>query len=207
MTTRDRILIAGLRLYNARGVANVSNAHIAMELEISPGNLHYHFKNKLLLIEQLFGNFASEITALFTAKTSQAASLEDLWFILHMAFERQQAYCFIFRDTDYLLAKFPELEKRMRKLSIELERAAMQLCDNLRNSGAIVVNDAELESLATQVLLIYTQWQNFRRFYNGDTGQAYTAGGAFQILVLFKAYVSQGTRSFLEQLSSSYRCA
>ena len=44
--TRDRILDAALALFNADGSHAVSTRHIAARLEISPGNLYYHFANK-----------------------------------------------------------------------------------------------------------------------------------------------------------------
>ncbi len=207
MKTRDKILLAGLHLYNCRGIASVSNGHIAEEMEISPGNLHYHFKNKLQVIDELIQNFEAEITLLLNAESSQVATIEDLWFILHIAFELQEKYCFVFRDTDYLLEKYPELEKQIKKISAELSLAAVRLCNNLRATGAIEAEDNEVESLATNVMLIYTQWLNFRRFYNGDVDQGYIAKGAFQVLALFKAFVSQETKTFLEQLSDTYRCA
>lgn len=206
MKTRDRILLAGLLLYNDRGVANVSNGHIADEMEISPGNLHYHFKNKRQLIEELVKNFETEISLLLNAESNQVTSIEDLWFILHIAFELQEKYCFIFRDTDFLLEKFPEFEKAVKKIAAELCRAAERLCISLRASGAIVVNDTDAQSLATQVLLTYTQWLNFRRFYNGDIDKGYIALGAFQVLALFKAFASQDTKMFLDMLSDTYHC-
>ena len=207
MKRRDGILLTSLGLYNARGVASVSNGHVAEEMDISPGSLHYHFNSKLQVVEELVNNFETEITSLLNAESSQVTSIEDLWFISHIAFELQEKYSFVFRDTDYLLKKYPELNQCVGKISSNLSRAAMLLCDNLRASGSIVANDAEVESLATNILLIYTQWLNFRRFYPGDTKKGYIALGAFQVLTLFKAFVSQEAKFFLEHLSDNYRCA
>lgn len=205
MKTRDKILLAGRLLYNLKGVASITSANIAEEMDISPGNLHYHFKNKLQIIDALVKQFSQELGKLLNAENSQISNMEDLWFTLHIAFELQEQYCFVFRDTDYLLEKFPELEKHMKNISTELSTAAVRLCIILRANNAIVATDDDIESIATNILLTYTQWLNFRRFYPGDTEKGYIALGAFQILSLFKAFASQETKVFLEQIGENYR--
>ncbi|MEQ1783280.1 MAG: helix-turn-helix domain-containing protein, partial [Hyphomonadaceae bacterium] len=52
--TKSRILDTALALFNERGVANVTTNHIAEALNMSPGNLYYHFRNKAEIVRELF---------------------------------------------------------------------------------------------------------------------------------------------------------
>ena len=44
--TSQRIVETSLDLFNQLGERSVSTNHIAAHMEISPGNLYYHFPNK-----------------------------------------------------------------------------------------------------------------------------------------------------------------
>ena len=84
--TRQRILESALTMFNALGEPNVTTNHIADELEISPGNLYYHFRNKDDIIEQLFARFEERMDTALAAPEGRLPGLEDIWLQLHLVF-------------------------------------------------------------------------------------------------------------------------
>ena len=103
--TRQRILDASLMMFNAQGEPNVTTNHIADELEISPGNLYYHFRNKDDIIEQLFAVYEQRMDAALVAPSGRLPGLEDVWLQLHLVFECIWDYRFLYRDLVDILAK------------------------------------------------------------------------------------------------------
>ena len=63
--TRERILETALALFNRHGEPSVTTAHVADEMNISPGNLYYHFRNKDEIIGELYAAYESEVLPLF----------------------------------------------------------------------------------------------------------------------------------------------
>ena len=85
MKTRDRILHTSLALFNDNGEANTTSIDIANEMEISPGNLYYHFKGKDQIITELFSQYEHAISLTLSAPIDRPLSdgkgtAEDNWY-------------------------------------------------------------------------------------------------------------------------------
>jgi len=204
--TRDRILEASLALFNAEGLAKVSTHRIAAELGISPGNLHYHFKAKQLIVGTLFRHFEERLSACMEA-AAEVDALDDVWLSLHLAFEAINAYRFVYRDVDYLLNEYPDLETRAQALTARNLLAARSLCTGLQVAGVIEAGDEEIEMLALQIVFSTTCWFSFKRLTPRRTAvatHAEPALAAYYTLTFLSPYVVGEARDYLNYLRSKY---
>lgn len=204
--TRDRILEASLVLFNEDGLAGVSTHRIAAALGISPGNLHYHFKAKELIVATLFRHFEERVGACMDA-AAEVDALDDVWLSLHLIFETINAYRFIYRDADYLLNEYPGLEARAQALTARNLLAARALCSGLQRAGVIDAGEEAIEMLALQIVFATTCWFNFKRLTPkrvGASPHAEPALAAYYTLTFLSPYVVGEARDYLNYLRSKY---
>ena len=203
--TRERIVQAALLLFNEQGLAAVSTHKIAAELGISPGNLHYHFKSKQLLVEWLFRRFEQRLTQLNEASVAIGA-IDDLWLTLHLRFEAIDAYRFVYRDMAFLCSEFPPLEARAQALTAQNLVAAQALCEGLLAAGVIETSREQAGILALQMVFTTTCWLSFERLVPGRPALAQADAGmaAFYTLTLISPYVSPESRAYLDYLRGKY---
>lgn len=204
-TTRERILQTSLALFNAQGLAAVSTHRIAAELEISPGNLHYHFKAKQLIVDRLFRRFEDRLE-LLNGSSDTVRAIDDLWLALHLRFEAIDAYRFVYRDMAYLCGEYPELGQRAQALTAQNLLAAQALCETLVAGGVIDATAEEAQMLALQMVFTTTCWLSFERLVPGRDAlqQADPGLAAFYTLTLVSPYVSRESRAYLDYLRGKY---
>ena len=205
LKTRDRILDTSLVLFNQEGLAGVSTHRIAAELGISPGNLHYHFRSKALIVTWLFRRFEERFAPCIDASASVTA-LDDLWLSLHLTFEAIDEYRFIYRDIEYLLKECPDLQARAQALTAHNLLAAKALCAGLAAAGVIEASAEDVEMLALQIVFATTCWFSFQRLTPPQKAPAYgpSALAAYYTLTLLSPYVVGESKDYLNYLRAKY---
>ncbi|MCU0494714.1 MAG: TetR/AcrR family transcriptional regulator [Chloroflexaceae bacterium] len=116
MTTKERILEAARRLFNAEGTAAVSTNHVAAAAGISPGNLYYHFRNKEEIIRAIFEQLSATWDSLFTLPTDRPPTLDDLQRLVANNFLVLWDYRFLYRELIALLRRDEVLQRRYQEV-------------------------------------------------------------------------------------------
>ena len=146
--TRDRILAKSLEMFNAQGEPNVTTNHIADELEISPGNLYYHFRNKDDIIEQLFARFEERIGDALLVPEGRTPNLEDMWLQMHLVFECIWDYRFVYRDLVDLLTRSRKLKMHFSRILKRAHESISKVCTEMVKAGTMLASQREIEAIA-----------------------------------------------------------
>jgi AcrR family transcriptional regulator len=202
--TRQRILDASLALFNAQGEPNVTTNHIADELEISPGNLYYHFRNKDDIIEHLFGRYEERIDAALGAPEGRLPGLEDIWLQLHQVFECIWDYRFLYRDLANILSRNRRLRIRFARILRRADEQTHTVMRGLSQGGVMRASADELDAAATNVLVIATFWLNYASARGDKDEQASIRAGIVQVMMLLAPFLRDAERVHLNTLTRAY---
>lgn len=205
MKTRDRILHTSLLLFNEEGEAATTTVDIANELDISPGNLYYHFKGKDVIIAELFSQFELSVEEVLQAPTTTTLNVEDNWYYLYVVFEELYTYRFLYRNLDDLLERYPSLRKRFQRILNHKQDALRAVLHGLTEQAQLQINDRELSGLITNLALLLTYWLNFDHLLHSDRDPALLIHqGVYQLMVMMMPYLQGGQLDFYQQIQELY---
>ncbi len=210
MKTRDRILHTSLELFNEEGEEHTTTIDIANELDISPGNLYYHFKGKDQIIAELFQQYELALSGTLTAPIEKPlsegdANIEDNWYYLYVVLEEMYQYRFLYHNLDNILQRYPDLARRFKRL-IQLKRAALYaICQALLQQELLLASEQQLLGLVDNMTLNLTFWLSYDQMLNGERDPGITIHqGVLQLLTMVAPYLGDEQLSFYRDCQDIY---
>ena len=209
--TRDRILDTSLLLFNSLGEPNVTTLLISDELEISPGNLYYHFRNKSDIIYEIFQEYEKLVDYYLDIPEDRPITLEDMTFYLESVFDGLWSYRFFHRDLEYLLDSDPRLRRDYREFTNRCLAAINRIFAKLADAGIIQPQPEDLRSaMSLNVWLVITNWMAFLKTAHAAEEPASLSltelkQGIYQVLTLEVPYLTPEYRERVLALREKYR--
>jgi AcrR family transcriptional regulator len=161
MDTKERILRTALKLYNSQGVHAITSRHIATDLGISPGNLHYHFKHTDEIIKTLYDRLSIEFDAIISGfEFRDQVNVTTMKELTRQSFELVYEYRFIFLHFVEIGLRIPAVKKDYYALTQRREQQFLSIFERLKKEG-IFRNDVPLvvlQALVTQIFIIGDFW-------------------------------------------------
>ncbi len=215
LKTADRILDTARRLFNERGERNVTASDIALELDISPGNLYYHFKGTDSIHPALFTQLQRELVSLLGAPIQSPelfaeqdgdSAIERSWLFLTVILEKILEYRYLYANPNDLGHRFPDIERGFRRL-VKLKRAACEaIGKELIGSALTGPSDPKLERLVDAMTLTLTYWVSFDQLnHPADADAVVVHRGVLQLLSFCAPYLGDEQQAFYAECEQLYR--
>lgn len=161
MNTKDKILNKALELFNREGSSNISTNHIAKALDMSTGNLYYHFKNKESIIRALLQRMIEEYDQVFKENLPKKEDviLESLLFD-----DTKTAikYKFLYNELNILFKRDKELEAIFIENQTKREKIFNEIFKFLQEKDYIKKNISSF--VLNNAIKIIWYLENFRFF-------------------------------------------
>lgn len=203
--TRNRILVASLLLFNEQGEPSTTTNEIANEVDISPGNLHYHFHKKSDVVEALLAEFQADARRVLEPP-ADAVTIDDFWVFMHLLLETLAAYRFLLRDMETLVAAYPKVDRALRSFSKGLLAVVQLYLGALDRSQALAIDRGEAALIGRNLVVVAL----FSERFDAVSGAALSADDsamriARSALAILRPYAQAGTAEQLAALSDQYR--
>lgn len=197
ISTRDRIAQASLELFNAQGERSVTTNHIAAHLGISPGNLYYHYRNKQVIIAQLFAEYESHVDQFLHRPEGRAMTVDDKIFYLEALLAAMWRYRFLHRDLEHLLDSDAELAAAYRSFARRAMLNAKSIYRGFVEAGILLMDETQLDALTLNAWIILTSWVRYlctTREGTGDLSEDQLRRGIYQVLALESGHIAPQAR-------------
>ncbi|HEY8958696.1 TetR/AcrR family transcriptional regulator [Chitinophaga sp.] len=161
MDTRTNILKTALELYNSQGVNAITSRHIAAKMGISPGNLHYHFRQTDEIISTLYESLATDFDRLMSELESVSpATLDTLRDFSIRSLELAYKYRFIFLHFVEITLRIPSIRKDYYALTRRRTTEFFTIFRQLKADGVFRddLPESIWEALVTQIFIVGDFW-------------------------------------------------
>lgn len=202
MKTKERILQTSVELFNKNGVQAVTTNHISKAMNISPGNLYFHFKNKEEIILELFKRMNKETYLLWKPKR-KATSVNLIEFI-DENFELYWRFRFFHREMYSLRRKDPQLAKLWKMHIKKMMRMMEILYKKWVKSGVMspMQSVEEMLFISEVLLAASTSFMQFFESADREPGHKSLERGKKHLVRLLKPYMTGETQDeFVKFLS------
>lgn len=134
--TRAKLLRLARKRFNERGLEAVGVRDLARELELSPGNVSYHFPQKEDLVLALMDEL-HELNNATIASIQEIDTVDGFLRRFHGIFRNQHAYRFLPRSAGTLLKVYKRAARRYRATEARRRAELAATLVRLRDSGEL----------------------------------------------------------------------
>ncbi|MCL1147765.1 TetR/AcrR family transcriptional regulator [Shewanella sp. 10N.261.52.F9] len=208
MKTRDKIVQASLELFNEHGERAITTNHIAAHLNISPGNLYYHFRNKEDIIRSIFSLYEQHLESGFQPYVDKEVDVDLLVGYFDAMFYTLWQFRFMYANLADILSRDETLKNRYLKAQQDVLARSTGVLEKLNQDGFLAVNETDVKPLADTIKMLVSFWISYKLTQTqsniGSITKESLYEGLLRVIMLFKSYATPDSQATFSRLESYY---
>jgi len=189
MNTREKIIDSTIRLCNEQGSHAVTTNHIIDDLKISPGTLYYHFKNKEVIIREIFKIITNEFTII---QKEDITGMDELLKMFRENYKIIYKYRFFYMEI-YSLMKKDEVLRRLYRENYNLKiKSISEKIDRLSAEGLIknLNKSNDIKRMIKNIWIVTDFWISFTEVSGENITEKAIDEGVKQIELLISPFMA-----------------
>lgn len=136
MKLKEKIIHKAVEMFNERGISSTSPNQIAAALNISTGNLTYHYKTKAILIKEVYEKM--HVDSEDFIKLEGYLTLNDFRMIMGRFRDFMRTHNFFFQDLFFILHHYPEVGKLYKESNLMRLQQGRSLFEYYIETGRMI---------------------------------------------------------------------
>ena len=200
MSKKKKLILETARmLFNERGYSNVTIRMIALKMDMSSGNLNYHYKKREDIFESLYFEMVLEFDRRIDALPSIEVSISQIKFDILTSMRRMLDYTFFWTDLYNLLSISDKVKEHFQEVYEKRIAGCFYLFEIMKQKNLMRAAAFELEYnfLAERMIDYGNTWLYSSRLYSNKLNSKNIDYHANTLLsMLFPFLSSKGEKEF-----------
>lgn len=205
--TKKNILLTAKSLFNQLGYSQVTIRMIALELNMSSGNLNYHYRKREDMLEALYFEMVQVFDSRMEAVQGQSYSLSRIRSEMVSSMERMVTYRFFWTDLFNLLKLNTQISTHFESVHQGRQQAYALLFDALEKDGVLHPPAFRHERifLANRMIDFGNTWLYASSLYaKNEITAAFIASQADQLIAMVYPYLTDKGKAQFQELMPAY---
>ncbi len=200
--TKALILETALRLFNQEGLAKTTLRSIAKEMNISQGNLNYHFKKREEIVEALYHQLVGEMDEFMQRSAEGPFDLKNLYQNFRESFASFYTYRFFMMDFVTIMRGHDSIRHHYQQLT-ELRKMQFQGLFVLLIEQKVLRQEeflGEYENLQIRMQILSDFWLSSEIIQNAIQPEAIDRYSQAIFQSFYPYLTAKGKREFKKEL-------
>jgi len=200
MKTKDRIILKAVELFNEHTASAVSNNRIAAEMGISPGNLHYHFRNRESVIREIYFILFRKMDGLWYEPSfygSEDGIVDYFYKLSRLLYE----YRFCYRELNVLLKNDPVLREEYTARNARILQQMEKLFHSYVDAGIMKKIDSEKDRryIIENTWVVGLMWISYADLLYEDVTSSIIHESVYHLYYSMKPYLTARSGRKIEE--------